>query len=483
MLRRKVKLGFVPANRGLFSDTLAAQMRARTVKVLKGAGAAVVVPSPRQTKVGCVETIDEAVLVGRMFRDQRVDGIVISAVNFGDEQAVAVAVKECGLSVPVLIVGCPEQEALKPTTERRDSFCGLLSIGEVLRQLDVPYSVPEKPICQPEDESFHGTVSRFAAVCRVVGGLRGARYGQVGARPDAFWTCRYSEKALQRLGPTVVTLDLSEVFAAVRAMKTNAAVRRVIAEMAKTIDCKAVGDEQLAKIAKFELVLRRFVEDKNLDGLAVQCWTSMQQNLGICACATMGRFDDRGVPSACEADIMGTLSMHALQLAGEQPSCLADWNNIHNDDPELINCWHCGVFPPSWARATPKMGCHEIVATATGRENAMGVVEFVMTDGPVTLCRATQDNDGRFKAVLAQGAVEPSKACTFGAYGWVRIPGIQRLYKNVLLRHFPHHVAMTRGQVGNVLWEAFGNYLGFEMFTASSATGGPWDPELPFGQE
>jgi len=335
------------------------------------------------------------------------------------------------------------------------------------------------PICFPTDESFRGTVERFTAVCRVVAGIRGARYGQIGARPDAFWTCRYNEKALQQLGPTVVTLDLSEVFGAMERMKTDAAVRGVLADMKKTIDCSAVSDEILTKIARFEVYLNRFVRDNDIDAMAVQCWTSIQENMGICSCTTMSRFDDRGVPCACEADIMGALSMHALQLASGGPSCLADWNNLHNDDPELVNCWHCGVFPTSWAKKRPRMGWHEILAGTIGRESTMGVVEFVVKDGPVTLCRTTQDNAGSFKVVLAHGAVEANKARTFGSYGWVRIPGIQRLYKNVLLRHFPHHVAMNRSHVGNILWEAFGNYLGFNVFTAENTTGN-WSPDLPF---
>lgn len=477
--RKKVKIGFIPANRGFFSDELAAKMRGQTIKVLKSLSIDVVVPSGKDTKVGCVETLDDALKVGRMFRQKAVDGILVSAVNFGDEQGVALTIKEAGLNVPVLIAGCQEEEVLTMKTERRDSFCGVLSIAEALRQMNVPYSVPEVPICFPTDKSFKGTLGRFADVCRVVGGIRRARYGQVGARPDAFWTCRFNEKALQELGVTTVTLDLSEVFGKVQSMKTGAQVKAVITDMRKKVNCSSVNDEFLAKIAKFEIVINRFVKDKKIDALAVQCWTSIQENLGICSCSTMSRLDDRGIPSACEADIMGTLSMHALQLASGGPSCLADWNNLHNEDMELVNCWHCGVFPASWAKGKAKLGYHGIIAGDVGPENAMGVVEFVMKDGPVTLCRATQDNCGEFKAALAQGAVEPNKAKTFGAYGWVRVPDMQRFYKYVLLRHFPHHVAMNRSHVGNVLWEAFGNYLGFQVFTASS-TSGAWSPEMPF---
>lgn len=52
----KIRLGFIPANRGSFSDELAFKMRNATVEAIEKAGIDVVVPSPSETKVGCVET-------------------------------------------------------------------------------------------------------------------------------------------------------------------------------------------------------------------------------------------------------------------------------------------------------------------------------------------------------------------------------------------------------------------------------------------
>ena len=33
------------------------------------------------------------------------------------------------------------------------------------------------------------------------------------------------------------------------------------------------------------------------------------------------------LPSACEVDVTGTLTMYAMQLASNSPSALVDWNN------------------------------------------------------------------------------------------------------------------------------------------------------------
>ena len=477
-----MKIGLIPANRGFFSDELAVKMRNQTISAMEKAGIEVVVPDSNLTKLGCVQDYEEAKKAARLFRDQEVKGIVVAAVNFGDEQSMAMAVKDSGLNVPILIFGCQEEEVLQMSTARRDSFCGLLSIAEALRQIGMKYTVARVPICYPSDASFADELSRFAGVCRVVDGIRNARYGQVGARPNDFWTCRVNEKALQRIGVNTITLDLSEAIAAVNKMDENAPeVKKVIDQVAAQCDLNDCPTASLNRVARFEVFLRKFVADNELDAVTIQCWTSLQHNLGICACSSMGRLGDEGIPCACEADVLGALSMHALTLAsGGGASALADWNNLHNDDPELANIWHCGVFPPSMAKGKPRMGVQAIIAETVGADNTRGLYEFEVQPGPITLFRVTQDPEGGWQAVIAPAEIEDTTSKTFGAYGWARIKGLQSLYRDVLLRYFPHHVAMTRAQVQDILWEAFGNYFGFEVFAANQCVPGKWTPMPPF---
>lgn len=461
------KIAFIPAHRGFFSPILATKMRRQTIDALESMGATVVVPSEDQTKLGCIENPHDAQTAAQIFRQAQPDGIVIGAVNFGDEQAAALCVKESGLDVPVFIFGCQEEETLTPKTPRRDAFCGLLSIGEALRQIGVKYSVGMTPICYPSDSAFHQDLQTFLGVCRVVGGIKRARYGQVGARPEAFWTCRFDEKRLQRLGPTSVVIDLSEIFAACAKLPDkDPDVQSRIEEIRAYGDTAAIADASVIRSARLEVVLRRWKEENRLDGMAVQCWTSIQANYGVCSCTTMSRLSDEGTPCACEADIIGTLSMHACALASQTPAGLADWNNLHNDDDELVNIWHCGVFPKSFATSQPRYGVQEIIASSGGAkyEDSEGVVEMECRPGDVTLCRVTQDPDNGWKAMIAEGAFEENGAKTFGSFGWCRVPGLQRIYRDVLLRHFPHHVAVTYGHHREVLREALGHYMGMEIF-------------------
>ncbi|MBN1343611.1 MAG: L-fucose/L-arabinose isomerase family protein [Phycisphaerae bacterium] len=481
MLTKKVKLGLIPANRGFFSDKLAAKMRGQTIKALEAGGAEVVAPDTSMTKVGCVETLDEAEKVGKMFRQAGVDGIVIGAMNFGDEQGVAYTLRHAGLNVPILVFGCQEEGPLRPKLDRRDSFCGLLSIGDALRQIDVKYTVAQAPICYPTDASFKKDVAWFLGVCRVVQGVRSARYGQVGTRPEAFWTCRMDERQLQRIGVTTVTMDFSEVVTTVSKMKTDAAVKKIVSEMKRGIDTRSIPEKRLVTMAKFELAMERFVEEEKLDGLAIQCWLNVQDTLEISTCAAMGRLGERGIPCACEVDVLGTLTMHSLILAGESPAALADWNNLHHKDPEVVNLWHCGVYPASFACTKPKMGTHAILSTVRSPEVCTGCVAFEVKPGPLTVARVAQCEEGGYKAVVAQGQVVRTNEKTFGAYAWTRLKNLPRLYRDVLMRHFPHHAGISRGHCGNVLWEAWGNYLGFDVFSnVETAMDGRYSTVLPF---
>lgn len=467
MTNDQVTVGFVPARRGLFSEELAVSMRRQTIEAMEAAGIKVIVPGEDLTALGCVESIPEAESTARLFDDNDVQGVVVGAMNFGDERSAAWTLKSMREWPPVLLFGCQEEGTLTPEMERRDAFCGLLSIAEALRQVGVKYSLPETPVCLPTDEAFTQELRAFGALCRVVKGLRRARYGQVGTRPDAFWTCRANEKALQLLGPTVFTLDLSEVLARAHALRDDdGSVREVVSSFREYADTAEVNDEQLLRMAKLEVVLKGFVEEKDLDGLAIQCWTSMQENYGITPCAVMARLGDQGTPCACEVDTYGLMSMHALRLAAGQPSSLADWNNLDPADPEVVSLWHCGVYPASMGQGRARIGYHRFRERTVGRESAYGTLETRLPPGPLTLCRIQyDDSSGQWKAFVGTGQVEEHPGETFGAYGWTRIPNLRQVYRDVLLRHFAHHVGFVQRAVSGVLREALGRYLGMAMFT------------------
>jgi len=299
----------------------------------------------------------------------------------------------------------------------------------------------------------------------VVKGLKNVRIGAVGARPGAFNTVRYSEKILQRNGISVTTVDLSEILGnANKLTKDDASVK---AKLDKILAYTPVGktpDEKLVQIAKLDVVLADFMEANALDATAIQCWTSIQKNYGCNVCTSMSMMSENMLPSACEVDVTGTLTMYAMQLASGSPSALVDWNNNYASDDDKCVLFHCG----NWAKSflpDINMATAPILGTSVGEENTYGALEGRTPAMPLTFGRiSTDDSRGIIKAYFGEGNLTDDILKTFGNRAVAHVPNLQSLMQYVCRNGFEHHVVMNASKTAAILKEAFENYLGWEVY-------------------
>src|SRR3954451_11482056 len=217
--------GLIVGNRGFFPDHLAASGRQDMIRVLESVNAEVVALTPADSKFGAVETREEAKKCAQLFRSRQddIDGVIITLPNFGDERGIADTLRLAGLNVPILVQATPDTPYLMTIRDRRDSSCGKMSACNNLKQYGIPYSLTTLHTEAPDSDIFAKDLDEFAAVCRVVRGLRRLRIGAIGARPAAFNTVRYSEKLLEHTGISVEPIDLSEILGRIDRMKDVAA--------------------------------------------------------------------------------------------------------------------------------------------------------------------------------------------------------------------------------------------------------------------
>jgi L-fucose isomerase-like protein len=467
MKKKTQTFGLIVGNRGFFPDVLAKEGHAFLTKLLKKMGYKVVVLSDKATKYGAVETWEDAKKCAALFKKHRedIEGVIVSLPNFGDERGIADTLKLAGLEVPVLIHAWQDDAAKMSIKNRRDSFCGKMSVCNNLIQYNISYSLTTEHTMDPATDAFKMDLEEFAALCRVVKGLSACRVGAVGARPAAFQTVRYSEKLLQESGITVETLDLSEVLGRIDKLKdSDANVKKRVKGIQDYVPCKGVSQKALVKMAKFGMVLDDWIEAADLDVTAVQCWTSLEEYFGVVPCTVMSMLSDSLRSSACEVDVCGAVAMHALALASETPSALLDWNNNYGNDPDKCVPFHCSNLPKSFLEKA-HMDYQAIIAGAVGKANTYGTVVGRIKPGPATYARiTTQDDEGVIAAYLGEGTFTDDKLNTFGGYGVLEIPNLQGLLRYICENGFEHHVAMNRGSVGPILNEAFENYLGWDVY-------------------
>ena len=467
MRSTKFSIGVIFGNRDFFPDHLVTEARADLSKLFTELGVTAVMLSPEDSKLGGVETHAEARKCADLFSKHRDDiaGVLVCLPNFGDEKGVADTLKLSGLDVPVLVQGYPDDLDRLDVVRRRDAFCGKISVCNNLRQAGIPYSLTTKHVVRPTDPSFRADFAKFLGVCRVVRGLQNVRIGAVGARPGAFNTVRYSEKILEKNGISVTTVDLSEILG--QAAKLDPTHKRVVAktdEIRAYANSTAVPAPKLLQMARLGVVLDDFVSAQQLDATAIQCWTSLQANHGCNVCTSMSMMSEAMLPSACEVDVTGVLTMYVMQLASNSPSALVDWNNNYGAEDDKCVLFHCG----NWAKTflpDIKVLNAPILGSTLGVENTWGALDGRTTARQLTYGRITTDDcAGVMRAYVGEGQLTNDDLKTFGNRAVAQVPKLQKLMRHVCREGFEHHVVMNGSHTADILSEAFQTYLGWETY-------------------
>lgn len=463
----KTTLAVIIGNRDFFPDVLVGEARKDILKLFSELDVEPVMLDEQTTKLGAVETWEHAKKCGELFaaNRSRIDGVLVCLPNFGDERGVVDALKLSGLNVPILVQAYPDDLDQFSVERRRDAYCGKISVCNNLRQFGMPFSLTENHTIPLLADEFRGDLRSFIAQCRVVNGLRNARIGAVGARPNAFNTTRYSEKLLQASGITVSTMDLSDLFGqAERISDNDARVKQKISDIKGYADASRTPEPSLVRMSKLAIVLLDWMDHNDLHASAIQCWSSMQKNYGVNVCTVMSMMSERLMPSACEVDIAGVVAMYALQLASGRPSALVDWNNNYGNDPNKCVFFHCG----NWAKSflpDIAIGTAPILGTTLGEENTHGALEGRTPAGPVTFARvSTDDVNGCIRAYVGEGQFTNDPLSTFGTRAVVEVPQLQKLMRYICKNGFEHHAAMSASQCAGPLAEALETYLCWPVY-------------------
>jgi len=462
---RKTAFALFFGNRGFFPASLIAEAREELPRVLKQWGHDVLMLEEDATRYGAVETPREGERYANFLRENRgkFGGVILCLPNFGDETGAVAALHEA--KVPILIQAYPDDLDKMAPEVRRDAFCGKISIMDVFCQYGVKFTALKPHVVSPSSDRFKANVDYFDRICRVVNGMRGMVVGAIGARTTAFKTVRIDEVALQRHGITMETLDLSDVFARMKAVNSGDEAYKAKAETLKGYTSwEGVPKEALDRIVRLGVVLDAIIEEYQMDAIALRCWIELQEQLGISACVLLGELNNRGVPAACEVDVGNAVAMYALHLASGEPATCLDWNNNYGEEDDKCILFHCGPVPVGLMTDRGRIADHAILANTVGEGCGYGchvgrIAPFDLTFGSMLT------DAGRLRFYLGQGRFTEDKipAEFFGCAGVAEVERLQDVLLHVGRNGYRHHVSVTSGLVQAPVREALEHYLGFEV--------------------
>ena len=438
-----IKLGYAPTRRSIFSAPDAIKYRGLTADRLKELGVDFVDITDINEE-GLLYNDEDMLKIAEKFKKEKIDGLFLPHCNFGTEYECARLAKE--LNVTVLLWGPLDERPDENGVRLRDTQCGLFATGKVLRRFQIPFTYMTN--CRLNDPVFERGLKDFMAVCNVVKTFKKIRILQISTRPFDFWTTMCNEGELLekfniQLSPIPMP-ELTQEMKKVKAEKTE--VEKVIAYIKENMEIQ-IKEDEVENVAALKVAMKSLATKYGCNAIAIQCWNCLQSEIGIMPCAANALLNDEGIPVVCETDIHGAITSLLVEAAGmdETRSFFADWTIRHPDieNGELLQ--HCGPWPISVARETPKL-------TYPLAFDHPGSITAEAKHGDVTLVRFDGDN-GEYSMLLgnAKGVDGPKG---MGTYLWVEVDNIKRLEDKIVCGPYIHHCVGIHKNVVPVLYEA-----------------------------
>lgn len=468
----KSTFGVIVGTRGFFNPKLANEGRKQFLKKLEDQGYSYVIIEEEDVPYGCIETESDAEKCAEIFKKNAeiIDGIIITLPNFGDEIGAVESIRLSKLNVPILVHAFDDELDRMDLAHRRDAFCGKLSVCNNLYQCGMKFTDTTYHTTSLDSQDFLDDLARFDQICRIYGGIKGAKIAQIGTRPTAFRTVRFSEKLFERFGITVVSAELSELFARANSIQDLDAIEKMKMRIKEygAIDCTGfVCDEAsgIDKSARFTIAVEQWMRENHCVAGTIQCWNAIEKNYHCAPCLTMSMLGETGIPFACETDVQGAIAMYALYLADGAPSAYLDWNNSFGSEKDMCINFHCSNYPKSFFDTVPVINCLDILGNSLGHDNCFGALKAQVKSGDFTFANIeTDDYNGKIKMYVGEGQFTDDVVHTVGSPAVCKIEHLQDLMHFMCKNGYHHHVAMNRGHHADAIQEVFENYFGWSVY-------------------
>jgi L-fucose isomerase-like protein len=385
-----------------------------------------------------------------------IDLMLILQVTFTDATMTVEIAR--GSKVPLAVWAVPEPRA--GGRLRLNAYCGLnlaahalgragvphgwlyadpgeTGLGARLRALAAPASAAPRRATLP---AVAADAEAARAATRALEALSGGTVTVIGRHPDGFDTCEYDGALLQQLaGMEVKTVPLGSVFDRARAADAARVARVRASAAAELSGLDAVDQEQLDRSFRVFCALQDVRRETGAQGLAVRCWPEMFTEYGCAACGPMAMMNGERVPSACEADVNGSITQLLLQTLADEPAWMADLVDITAADDTAV-LWHCGLAPLS-------MKDPEAEAQATIHTNRRMPLlhQFPIKPGRITLARLSRARN-EVKLMIAGAEVVRAPMAFTGCSGTVRFdrPAAE-VCRTIMDEGLEHHFALAYG--------------------------------------
>ncbi len=455
---KRSKVLFLPVTRGFYNRALTQAACVTLQRVCRETGVDGTFPDAGACTEGLIHSDADVRRYFELWRADLADikALIVFSGDFMSERAVLDTVRLLPEDVPVFLIvhnDDPGDMSMERGTVG-DSLCGSLSVHCNLRLLG------RRVLRSARIDMGNSEVTRdvLREYVRIIDGIevcRGMRIGLLGVNPVSFATTFANQPELFRLGFSLHTYELLELWGNAflpgcadagdlpgRLRLTSrvdpederlAGVREALLKMMGDVQLSA---EELDVTCRCFLWVKDRFERDGIDAGAIHCWPEFEQFFGVRPCLFAMLCNVLlGKPLVCEVDACHAIMARlAWTLTGEA-GVILDFNN-NGWDRRVFNVFHCSQTPPNWLRGS-------------GTAKASGEIEGRIVPVPFTGVAAATSAEA-CHALVFTGHFLTEDPGLRGSSGWAFVPNLPEVLAGVETSGIHHFVAM-KGNVASEL--------------------------------
>lgn len=367
---------------------------------------------------GIVTTKKLAMRAGDKFRAADVDLVILQLLTYATSYNMLPAVRD--LDAPVILVNLQKKRAPDYPNTDNATWLGELyacgAVGEMVADLERAGKrhAVITGVVEGGDPEAWAEISDWCKAAQVRRRFRDTNLAQIGRPYPGMMDLYIDETNLyHRMFLYTKQFDWEKMWVIADDITDEDTIRAKAREILDTFDIEGGGTvEKVWEMAKYVVAFEQWVKDEKIAFVASHYDGFAQGKAGVLDSMLIPAFSmliKQGVACAVEGDIKVSMAMSILKTIAGTGQLSEMYSIDFNEDICIIGHSSSGDADISAQKPTMK-----IVPVFHGKTGGGYLTQFYPHLGPVTYLGITQDKDGNFKFVVAEGVNEPGAIFTFG---------------------------------------------------------------------
>ena len=367
---------------------------------------------------GIVTTKELSQAAGDKFRAADVDIVFLQLLTYATSYNMLPAVKD--LDVPVVLVNIQKLKALDYEHADIASWlgegyaCG--AVGEMAADLN-RFGKRHAVItgaAEGGDAKVQAEIDSWCKAAQVRRRFRYTNIAQIGRPYPGMMDLYIDETNLYRkTGLYTKQFDWEQMWAIADDITDEEIIREKAGDILDTFDIEGGGSiEEVWDMARYVAAFEQWVKDEQLGLIASHYAGYAKGQAGVLDSMLIPAFSmliKQGTACAVEGDMKVAMAMSILKTISGTGQLAEMYSIDFNEDIAIIGHSGSGDADISYKKPTMK-----IVKVFHGKTGGGYLTQFYPHTGPVTYLAVTEDGDGNFKFITAEGVNEDGPILSFG---------------------------------------------------------------------